>query len=197
MFKIFTKNLKSKLNINFQDTCNRILFTTVTTSGVGFELLTLDFLQRQFMMTLEHVGGPNDNGIDLKGRWSLLKENPVVIVQCKHRVSHKSVGSKLIRELEGTLALISNNKKLIGIVANSTRYSAQAIKTFKKSSKPMLLFNFDLIETPLNQMTLKLKHIERNLALAQEYPELSILSQLYKGKNTKVIIINSNVIYKV
>ncbi|KND02182.1 uncharacterized protein SPPG_02671 [Spizellomyces punctatus DAOM BR117] len=119
--------------------------------GTRFEEDTLRCLSR-YGIDLRRVGGADDKGVDLRGRWRLPKEGGVdpalsspghhggflefpIIVQCKKE--RTKLGPKYFRELEGTLARESPNT--IALLASSEGFSTKAVDLLFASRVPLAL----------------------------------------------------------
>lgn len=110
----------SRLVLNQPPTMASILSTVH--KGTAFEKRSLSLLQKHLSMSLQHVGGKSDGGIDLQGWWWLppistlsLDANSVaitnkekilprrirVLAQCK--ATKTKLGPNVVRELEGVL----------------------------------------------------------------------------------------------
>ncbi|GBE87560.1 hypothetical protein BKA93DRAFT_189869 [Sparassis latifolia] len=100
----------------------RTISTTLSTvhQGVAFEKRSLRLLEENLSMSLRHVGGKSDGGIDLQGWWwlpevalclrsqsSIARHEQArrmrirVLAQCKDE--KKKLSPKYVRELEGVL----------------------------------------------------------------------------------------------
>ncbi|KAI8822916.1 uncharacterized protein EV422DRAFT_494143 [Fimicolochytrium jonesii] len=109
--------------------------------GTAFESDTIASL-RSFHMDLRRVGGANDKGVDLRGKWVLsgsagssAPHTVPIIVQCK--ASRTPLGPKYLRELEGTLARESAGT--IAVMACYEGYTRAAVEVCLGSVRPMIL----------------------------------------------------------
>src|ERR1700728_1615512 len=112
-----------------------VLCSTINQSavhkGAAFERRTLKILQDNLSMSLKHVGGKSDGGIDLVGWWLLpsrIENDPPqrtsvvgvdpetyrhirVIAQCK--AEKKKVGPVYVRELEGAFSRYTDTSRVV------------------------------------------------------------------------------------
>lgn len=153
--------------------------TSTVYRGTMFELQTLECLQTTTGMTLEHVGGKSDGGIDLRGQWY---NNINVIVQCKNLKT--GCTPEHIRQLMGT-TLISTTKKskTIGILSTVSH------KHFTRD----VVSHFNSSPVPLGLATIQdttLKSLMFNKKAEQILKGLSITTQFdTQGKETLFISI--------
>ncbi|GAA5948404.1 hypothetical protein JCM3765_001408 [Sporobolomyces pararoseus] len=129
--------------------------------GTAFELVTLDLLSTHpYYMNLIRVGGANDKGVDLRGRWNLSNlTSPLtlpslgspstrnsrsldVIVQCK--AERTSLRPSVLREFEGVLQNQSHQNSTtkplpLGILVSLNGFSTQTINRSVESRWPLSL----------------------------------------------------------
>ncbi|GAA5994054.1 hypothetical protein JCM5350_004662 [Sporobolomyces pararoseus] len=134
--------------------------------GTAFELVTLDLLSTHpYYMNLIRVGGANDKGVDLRGRWGLSNSTARstvpslgspsprssrsldVIVQCK--AERTSLRPSILREFEGVLQnqshQNSSTKRLpLGILVSLNGFSAQTINRSVESRWPLSLVHLSI-----------------------------------------------------
>lgn len=111
-------------------------------------------------ITLQHVGGRNDKGIDLTGHWGLSETPTPVIVQCKNL--KRDCPPVVVRELEG---VASKKKGHLAILVTSSPASRASIEAIKLSPWPMLFLQYDMV---------KLQRAFSNTAMQRMLPGLVI-----------------------
>lgn len=103
--------------------------------GTLFELQTLDTLRNVAGMTLTHVGGKSDGGIDLRGQWY----NDInIIVQCKN--TKQGCTPDHVRELMGTvMANTTPRKPVLGILSTAyvKPFTRDVMQHFNASPLPL------------------------------------------------------------
>ncbi|KAJ3092532.1 hypothetical protein HK102_006084 [Quaeritorhiza haematococci] len=138
----------------------KLIQRSTVARGTEFERL-IKLCLGAYGMELSRVGGAGDQGVDLRGSWTLLRPNTnspttnvllPLFVQCK-RYS-KPVGPSTLRELEGTAFretslsstsgstssnLLSYTPYTVGILACTNGMSSQALDQFQ-SSRAALAF---------------------------------------------------------
>ncbi|GAA5890161.1 hypothetical protein JCM16303_004216 [Sporobolomyces ruberrimus] len=120
--------------------------------GTAFELLTLDLLtSHPYYMDLVRVGGANDKGVDLRGRWnpSSLGTRPLrsldVIIQCK--AERTPLRPAIIREFEGVLQNQfhqRNTTSTLGILVSLNGFSKQTINRSVEGKWPLSLVHLQV-----------------------------------------------------
>ncbi|KAI9099924.1 hypothetical protein DFS34DRAFT_579049 [Phlyctochytrium arcticum] len=150
--------------------------TSAVAVGREFELDTLWCLQ-QYGMQLHRVGGADDKGVDLRGRWKLIKSRTHqqsseaveyrVIVQCKKE--NKRTGPKYLRELEGTLGRESEHT--IALLASSSGFSDKAADFVHASKFPLALAVIDAKQ--------ELTSLMLNGALKRLIPDLHVYKNVH------------------
>ncbi|KAI9355586.1 hypothetical protein BD770DRAFT_391267 [Pilaira anomala] len=109
--------------------------TSTVYRGTLFELQTLASLEQNTGMSLQHVGGKSDGGIDLRGHWF----NDIhILVQCKNIKG--GCTPEHIRQLMGTTVISSNKRtKTIGILSTISHrhFTRDVLSHFNASSIPL------------------------------------------------------------
>lgn len=108
--------------------------------GLNYEKQCRQFLQSHLAMRLTVSGGPNDQGVDIRGSWTLQALRSV-IVQCKHY--NKPVGPAVVREMEGTAAYYELNGTLpaLSVICASSGFTQASWKRALASRFPLLLLH--------------------------------------------------------
>lgn len=137
--------------------------------GLFYEFVAFDFLQRHLnVKNLQQLGGANDKGVDLSGKWDLSlfprgsdipkqrvksklitpflgrKDASVSLrVQCKNY--KKNIDPKVIREIVGTHSSLptAQKNKIIFMVFAPRKMSTQAITLFMDADVPLVYIQMD------------------------------------------------------
>lgn len=125
--------------------------------GARFEARVLEYFSK-YPFNLNQKGGPNDRGIDIRGKLILETTRYDTIIQCKHESG--ITAPKYIRELEGVVS----REDCIGILCTHQSWSRNAIKYCQYSQMPMM-------GCVLNDQDVR---IWLNLALQRRIPLLGI-----------------------
>lgn len=108
-------------------------------------------LQANLSMSLNHVGGKSDGGIDLQGWWWLPfaqsaftdpthRQRVRVFAQCK--AEKKKIGPKYIREMEGVLHRYLNDMDpLVALFISESHFTKEALLRTQSSSIPFFLLH--------------------------------------------------------
>ncbi|KAL1406587.1 hypothetical protein Q8F55_008293 [Vanrija albida] len=125
--------------------------------GHAFEAHALRFLT-SLHMSLAHVGGAGDGGVDLRGYWWLPRRpgvpapalrrdgNPAVrsiqparvLAQCK--AERRVLGPRAVRELEGVMAHLEHDKHpALAVLLSQSGFTPAAMAHAQRTPKPMLL----------------------------------------------------------
>ncbi|KAH8097048.1 hypothetical protein BXZ70DRAFT_307810 [Cristinia sonorae] len=137
--------------------------------GLAFEKRSMNLLERCLSMSLRHVGGKSDGGVDLQGWWwvptsnasgaattttSLSMDMPRrrirVFAQCK--AEKKKLGPHYVRELEGVLHrhrhLAASNQvnapggiDMVGLLISQSAFTKAALLHATSSVVPFLLLH--------------------------------------------------------
>lgn len=138
--------------------------TSTVFLGTLYEFTVKEQLERRFGMSLDHVGGANDGGRDLAGRWDispmrqggepipirvggklikpmLLRKSPImdVFVQCK--CFNTKIAAKELRELCGVLnaSVRAQDKfRTLGVMCAPSTPTAQARTLMDQSMVPLV-----------------------------------------------------------
>lgn len=118
--------------------------STMSTVGRGrlYEYSCREFLQSQLSMQLVICGGAGDQGVDLRGHWTLDKPRDV-LVQCKHY--KQRLGPAAVREMEGTASYYTSETTLplLSVICARSGFTTSSWKRALASSKPLLLLHLD------------------------------------------------------
>lgn len=134
--------------------------STMSTVGRGrlYEHSCREFLQSQLSMQLVVCGGAGDQGVDLRGHWTLDKPKDV-LVQCKHY--KQRLGPAAVREMEGTASYYTSEatSPLLSVICAKSGFTTSSWKRALASSKPLLLLHLDFKAegTPLSDEALPLE----------------------------------------
>lgn len=119
--------------------------------GTAYERQCQSFARTYLRMSLIQVGGANDEGIDLRGTWSLpsCDRQFNIIAQCKRY--KRKVPPNHIRELVGTVAHYrqqqqSRENDTLAVLFASGSWSTQSILKANESSTPILLVHLEPTE---------------------------------------------------
>ncbi|OXG32771.1 hypothetical protein C359_02848 [Cryptococcus neoformans Bt120] len=131
--------------------------------GTAFEKHALSFLNKFMSMSLRHVGGASDGGVDLRGWWWVPRvaapateftagENIGgvrrlrVLAQCK--AEKKNVGPRAVRELEGVMSQLefrreqqSTAEAAIAILISQSGFTKNAMLHATQSRIPLMLLH--------------------------------------------------------
>ena len=132
--------------------------------GLRLELKLMEILKNSSQIT-HKSGGPNDRGIDLRGR-ILCAPNPLFICQCKN--SELKLSTKYLRELEGTLS--NETIGTVGIMATKTEWTNNSLQMFHHSRFPLVGMTINLDDGNLSPI----KSVMMNLQFQQLFPMLRV-----------------------
>lgn len=119
--------------------------------GVAFEKRAMRLLQTNLSMSLNHVGGKSDGGIDLQGWWWLPfapnaftdpthRRRVRVLAQCK--AEKKKIGPKHIREMEGVLHRHFNDPNpMVALFISESHFTKDALLRTQSSTIPFFLLH--------------------------------------------------------
>ena len=148
--------------------------------GTHFEQVSHLFLA-SLQMNLSRIGGPNDNGIDLIGRWKLIDESPLCVVQCKHVKCAVSSGE--LREFTGSIALC-NAKPDLGILISSNSLSPQAFKVLVASQFPLLFMKLHMMDEKT-----QLEELFANQTFHTRFPQIVFSKRRSLNGFTEIILL--------
>ncbi len=137
----FIRRLNKKRRLDKQHS----LFSIQQLGWFDFELLVSEAFRRQGYQVKENEGAGADGGIDL----TLIKDNQVTLVQCKHWKSNR-VGVNIVREMFGVL--IDQNAKEM-LIVTSGQFTKEAIEF--ANNKPMQLIDGDALLTLIGEVQTK------------------------------------------
>lgn len=109
--------------------------TSTVYRGTLFELQTMTSLEKTTGMTLQHVGGKSDGGIDIRGQWF---NDICIVIQCKNL--KMGCTPDHIRQLMGTTVISSSKKtKTIGILSTISHrhFTRDVLSHFNASTVPL------------------------------------------------------------
>lgn len=118
-------------------------------------------------ISLRHVGGRSDGGVDLTGYWHLEEPPHPIIVQCKY--IRRDCPPMYVRELEGVVA---REKDTVAVLVSSSPASRASIETLAQSPWPMLFLHYDMV---------KLRKAFANTSLQRRLPRLIVGSKHVDG----------------
>ncbi|KAI7895536.1 uncharacterized protein EV154DRAFT_495188 [Mucor mucedo] len=130
--RLSTLTKKSRLSSFLQQADKDV--TSTVYRGTLFELQTLECLETIAGMSLQHVGGKGDGGIDLRGHWF---NNIQVIIQCKNLKTGCTPDH--LRQLIGSTVISSSKKKTIGILSTISHrhFTRDVLSHFNSSPIPL------------------------------------------------------------
>jgi hypothetical protein len=167
--RTITTTSKKELLSTFLKQTDKDVTSTVY-RGKLFELQTLESLSNSTGMSLCHVGGKSDGGIDLRGQWF---NNTNIVVQCKN--TKQGCTPDHIRELMGTvIASTSPRKKTIGILSTvgHRHFTRDVIAHFNASPIPLGLATIQDTTLKTLMFNKKAQSILKGLSITTQYDSL-------------------------
>lgn len=164
--------------------------------GTLFEWHTREALQSSLGMSLDHVGGRSDRGIDLRGTWPLSTTfprlpsglQPDILAQCKN--VRRGCTPDHLRSLVGAIVGHTSDTNTIGLL--STPYH--------KPFTPLFLSAFSGSRVPLGLVQIEgitLKSLIFNEAAKQLLPGISVTTYYDPQGETRPALLYQDEILKV